>query len=189
MAMSGIPWWTTDIGGYFYGNITDPEFRELVARWFQYAAFCGIFRLHGHRVPEDPPDSTCGDSGGSNEVWSYGDEVYNITTSMMAIRETLRPYVMSIMKEASVNGTPVMRPLWFEFPGDPCSWNVEDQYMFGSTYLVCPVYVYQAVSRNVYFPGNATLWQDYFTGDTYTGGQTRTIETPLKRFPLYVRLK
>jgi len=188
MMMSGIPWWTTDIGGYFSGDINDPVFQELIVRWFQFGAFCPIFRLHGHRIPEAAPDPVCGGSGGDNEVWHFGDTAYKIISGILRLRESLRPYVMSLMEDAAVNGTPPMRPLFFEFPDDPTALTIEDQFMFGSDFLVAPVYVYQATQRQVYFPGDSSVvWTDFYTFRTIAGGQSLTYNVTLDTFPLFVR--
>ncbi len=112
MGMAGIPWWTTDIGGFHGGNPDDPAFRELFARWFAWGAFCPVMRLHGDREPRQPQYGTTGGasccSGAANEVWSYGEEVYEICKKYLEIREKMRPYTRRIMQEAHEKGTPVM---------------------------------------------------------------------------------
>ncbi|MFR1129910.1 MAG: TIM-barrel domain-containing protein, partial [Enterocloster bolteae] len=112
VAMCGIPWWTTDIGGFINGDPESEEFRELMIRWFEFGVFCPIFRLHGFRLPYPVrdilnPDGYCG-SGGPNEVWSFGEEAYEIIRRYMYVREELKPYIMGQMKLASEDGTPVM---------------------------------------------------------------------------------
>ncbi len=136
MAMSGIPWWTTDIGGFSGGTADDPAFRDLLVRWFQYGVFCPLTRLHGNRLPESTMGTTM--TGGPNEVWSFGDEVLGILTDYLHLRERLRPYVHAQARQASLNGTPMMRPLLVEFPEDPGSWEVDDQFMFGPTFSSPP---------------------------------------------------
>lgn len=121
VAMCGIPWWTTDIGGFINGDPESEEFRELMIRWFEFGVFCPIFRLHGFRLPYPVrdilnPDGYCG-SGGPNEVWSFGEEAYEIIRRYMYVREELKPYIMKQMKLASEDGTPVMRPLFYDFAG------------------------------------------------------------------------
>ena len=98
VAMCGIPWWTTDIGGFINGDPESEEFRELMIRWFEFGVFCPIFRLHGFRLPYPVrdilnPDGYCG-SGGPNEVWSFGEEAYEIIRRYMYVREELKPYIM-----------------------------------------------------------------------------------------------
>lgn len=132
MATSGIPWWNTDIGGFHGGDPESLEFRELLVRWAQYGVFCPIFRLHGDREPSSPPFSLSGLTGaqltgGPNEIWSYGEEVFSILKGLVLLRERLRPYIASQMHFAHTKGLPLMRPLLLEFPGDPGSWDVDDQ--------------------------------------------------------------
>jgi len=110
----GIPWWTTDIGGFKGGDPSSPYFRELVVRWFQFGVFCPLFRLHGVREPAPLVGSEL--TGGPNEVWSFGDEAYGIIREQLAIRERLRPYVMDQMAAAAATGVPPMRALFLEFP-------------------------------------------------------------------------
>ena len=156
VAMCGIPWWTTDIGGFINGDPESEEFRELIIRWFEFGVFCPIFRLHGFRLPYPVrdilnPDGYCG-SGGPNEVWSFGKKAYEIIRRYMYIREGLKPYIMSQMKLASEDGTPVMRPLFYDFCGDGNVYDIGDEYMFGPDLLVAPVVEQGARKRMVYLP-------------------------------------
>ncbi|OJJ44145.1 hypothetical protein ASPZODRAFT_72514 [Penicilliopsis zonata CBS 506.65] len=190
MGLSGIPWWTTDIGGFHGGNPDDSAFRELFTRWFQWGTFCPVMRLHGDREPHKEPIGTTGGatcvSGADNEVWSYGEDVYAICEKYLHIRETLREYTRSLMREAHQHGTPVMRTCFFEFPQDPLAWEVEDQYLYGSEYLCAPVLQPGQRERSVYLPEGAK-WR-LFTGETvYEGGQTVTIAAPLDSMPVLVR--
>ncbi len=190
MGLAGIPWWTTDIGGFHGGNPDDPAYREVLARWFQYGAFCPVFRLHGFRDPHRPPLSDHGGgkmlSGAPNEVWSYGEEVYQICQKYMWLRERLKPYITGLMQEAHDRGTPVMRTLFYEFPQDPHCWEVEDQYLFGRDLLVAPVMEAGVSKRSVYLPAGAR-WTNAWTGETLTGGQTLTVDAPLEVIPLFLR--
>merc|ERR1719440_1918165 len=104
VAMSGIYLWTTDIGGFRDGNTEDPVFRQLIVRWFQFGAFCPIFRLHGSRGGPQDVDK-CG-SKGYNEVWHFGDEAYHAISDVMQLRESLRGYVQAQLDLASAEGTP-----------------------------------------------------------------------------------
>lgn len=180
-ALSGIPWWTTDIGGFFNGDITSPYFRELIVRWFQYGTFCPLFRLHGYRLPLSELTGT----GGPNEVWSFGEEAYEIIRELLFLRERLRPYIMEQMKLAHERGIPPMRPLFFDYPEDGASWIAEDQFMFGPDLLVAPVLSEGARSREVYLPAGAT-WTDAWTDEVFEGGQRITADAPLNRIPLYL---
>ena len=145
MAMSGIPWWTTDIGGFFAGDPEDPTFRELLVRWFQYGAFCPLFRLHGDRQPNSRMGTAM--TGGPNEIWSFGEEVYPILKDYIFLRERLRPYLHEQAAYTTKTGIPIMRPLLVEFPEDDASWDVDDQFMFGPDLLVAPVLEQGARSR------------------------------------------
>lgn len=180
MGLSGIPWWTTDIGGFLHGDPQSPEFRELIVRWFQFGVFCPLFRLHGYRQPITP------ETGGPNEVWSFGDVAYGIIRDLMLLRERLRPYVMQLMRAAHERGTPLMRPLFFDFDRDPKTADVDDQYMFGPDLLVAPVLEAGATSRRVYLPAG-THWRDAWTGQTHDGGKTIDVDAPLDRIPLFLR--
>jgi len=193
IGIAGIPWWTTDIGGFHGGHPDSPEYRELIIRWFQFGVFCPLFRLHGHR---DPRGSASGSTarpytlgphgwGGNNEVWSFGDEAYGIITDLLFLRERLRPYVMAQMAEASATGVHPMRALFMEYPDDQRVWEVEDQFLFGSDILVAPVTEYGARSREVYLPAG-TRWRYAWTGDLFEGGQTYTMAAPLDRIPVLV---
>ncbi|MFN8466090.1 MAG: glycoside hydrolase family 31 protein [Caldilineaceae bacterium] len=190
MGIAGIPWWTTDIGGFHGGNPDDPAYREVLARWFQWGAFCPVFRLHGFRDPHKAPLSNHGGgkmlSGAANEVWSYGDEVYAICTKYMALRERMKPYITAVMKAAHEHGTPVMRTLFYEFPADAKSWDVSDEYLFGPDLLVAPVMDAGVTQRPVYLPAGAQ-WTNAWTGEVLEGGQTVTAAAPLDTIPLFLR--
>ena len=181
MGLSGIPWWTHDIGGFRGGDPTSPSFRELMVRWFQFGAFCPIFRLHGHRLP-----NTDDFNGAPNEVWSFGEAAYQILKQYLFMRERLRPYIMVQMHHAHETGLPPMRPLFVDFPSDVTCYQVEDEYMFGPDLLVAPVLEADARSRKVYLPANNS-WKDAWSDQTFPGGQWITVEAPLERIPLFLR--
>lgn len=185
IGLSGIPWWTTDIGGFHGGDPASPAYRELIIRWFQYGAFCPIFRLHGHRVSvQHGRDSVF--IGGPNELWSYGDEALRIMTEFLFLRERWRPYILAQMHLAHERGIPPMRPLFFDFPEDEPAALVDDQFLFGPDVLVAPVLEEGARERPVYLPAGAT-WIDAWSGEKREGGQTIQADAPLHRIPLYVR--
>jgi alpha-D-xyloside xylohydrolase len=198
--LSGIGWWTTDIAGFHGGDGSRPEFRELLVRWFQWAVFCPVFRLHGFRLPNDvashPPTPAqpygkpmalvFTDTGGDNEVWSWGEAVYEILKSCLFMRERLRPYAMEQMHSYSETGTPPLRPLFLEFPDDPEAWKVEDQHLFGPSLLVAPVLQFEARTRSVYLPAGSR-WTDVWTGHAYAGGQRVEVDAPLDRIPVFSR--
>lgn len=190
VAMCGIPWWTTDIGGFINGDPESEEFRELMIRWFEFGVFCPIFRLHGFRLPYPVrdilnPDGYCG-SGGPNEVWSFGEEAYEIIRRYMNVREALKPYIMKQMKLASEDGTPVMRPLFYDFCGDKNVYDIGDEYMFGPDLLVAPVVELGARKRMVYLP-EGCRWKDAGTGMVYDGGTRIEADAPLDTIPLFLK--
>jgi alpha-D-xyloside xylohydrolase len=184
VALSGIPWWTTDIGGFHGGNPSDPVYREVIVRWFEYGVWCPLFRLHGDREPRVPLSQAM--SGGPNEVWSYGDEVYEILSGILRLRERIKPYVLEQMAVAAAEGIPPMRPLWFDFPDDEDAWGIDDEYCFGPSVLVAPVTVLGARSRRVYLPAGAT-WTDPWNGEIMKGGTWIDAAAPLERIPVYLR--
>ncbi len=189
MGMAGIPWWTTDIGGFHGGDPSDPAFREVLVRWFQYGAFCPVMRLHGDRMPHQKPLGTerggrC-PSGGDNEVWSFGEEAYEICKKYLFLRERMRPYTEEAMAQAHEKGTPVMRPLFYGYPQDSQTWEVEDQYLYGDHILVAPVMYAGQTSRQVYLPEGA-VWTNVWTREEFLGGQTILVDAPLDRIPLFV---
>ena len=189
MGISGIPWWTTDIGGFHGGNIHDDAFKECFVRWFAFGAFCPVMRLHGFREPFKEPLGTTGGgkhiSGAENEVWSYGEEVYEICRKYMELREKMRPYVKTLMQDAHEKGTPIMRPLFYDFPEDKKAWEIEDQYMFGSKVLVCPV-LYEGVrERKVYLPEGK--WKNINDNRLYEGGAEYVCDAPYESIPVFVK--
>ena len=183
IAISGIPWWTTDIGGFHGGDPGDPAYQELIVRWFQYAVFCPLFRLHGDRHPRVPTGYAM--TGGPNEVWSYGEAAYEKITAAMRLRERLRPYLHEQMRVASRAGLPPMRPLFVDFPQDPGAWHVDDEFLFGPDLLVAPVLEPGARARDVYLPAGRT-WVASGTGERYDGGVAATVEVSPDRIPVFV---
>ena len=182
MGLCGFAWWTTDTGGFSNGNIESPDFRELLVRWFQYSVFTPILRMHGDRrtafdKPYFPP----------NELWSYGEEVYGILRKYLDLRLSLKPYVKELMTEASESGAPLIRAMFYEFPEDEICWTVEDQYMFGSRYLVAPVTELHATERTLYLPRGE--WRHVITGETLTGGGFVTVDAPLDTLPVFEKIK
>jgi len=193
IGLSGIPWWATDIGGFRGGDPSDPKFRELIIRWFQYGVFCPIFRLHGFREPTAEEGTEGEDTGmfdyntcGPNEVWSFGDEAYKIIKELLFMRERLHSYIMAQMKVAHEKGTPPMRPLFYDFPDDSQAWNIEDEFMFGPDILVAPVLYEGARYRKVYLP-KGPKWRDVHTKRIYSGGEYITCDAPLEVIPLFLK--
>lgn len=192
MGMAGIPWWTSDIGGFIGGDISDPYFKELLLRWFAWGAFCPVFRMHGERSPWYEREQEFINnvrqltSGQDNEVWSFGEENYEILKEYLFIRERLRPYIREVMREASESGAPVMRPMFFDFPEDKVCWETEDQYMFGPDLLVAPVMEMGMRSRSVYLP-KGLKWTEAKSGKVYEGGQRVEADAPVDVIPVFVR--
>jgi alpha-D-xyloside xylohydrolase len=190
MGIAGIPWWTTDIGGFHGGVVTDPAFHELLIRWFEWGCFCPVMRLHGNREPPKPQFGTSGGatcvSGADNEVWSYSDEVYDICKKYLFLREKLRPYIAGQMEAASSKGTPVMRPLFYDFSQDKTAWEIETEYMFGPNYLVAPVMYAGKREQELYLP-QGSRWTNVWTGETFEGGDAITAAAPLDQIPVFSR--
>jgi len=184
VALSGVPWWTTDIGGFHGGDPASPYFRELIVRWFQFGAFCPLFRLHGERYPRAPHNPLR--TGGPNEVWSFGADAYEIIRETLFLRERLRPYLMEQMRAAHEQGLPVLRPLLLAFPDDPACWTVDDQFLVGPDLLVAPVTEFGARERTVQLPAGP-MWTDVWTGAVHRGGQRIRVAAPLDRIPAFVR--
>lgn len=171
--MSGLVWWTCDIGGFITDDNTSPRFSELMIRWYQYAMYLPVFRTHGRRD--------------NNEAWNLGNDSYTHISNVMHARERLRPYIMEQMKLASERGIPPMRPLVFDYQQDPNVISIEDEFMCGPDILVCPVSDYELRCRDVYLPqGND--WIDVHTGKRYSGG-TYLADTPapIDFIPVFVR--
>lgn len=191
MGLAGIPWWTTDIGGFHGGDVRDPAFHELLIRWFQWGTFCPVMRLHGDREPHlpklNPHNPQEFPSGAGNEVWSYGEEVYEILKRHLLLRESLRPYIRDQMRRTHETGEPIMRPLFFDFPEDDVTWQVEDQYMFGPDYLVAPILEAGQRERKVYLPKGAE-WRNMSDEQVVCGGQWLTASAPLDVMPVFVRV-
>jgi alpha-D-xyloside xylohydrolase len=172
-SLSGIPYWTTDIGGFIIGNPDDPGYRELFVRWFEYGTFCPIFRLHGTRTTNQ------------NELWSYGPEAQTILTSYDRLRYRLLPYIYSLAWMITNSAYTPMRPLVMDFRSDVHATNIADQFLFGPAILVNPVTQPGATSRNLYLP--QAQWYDFWTGAPTAGGREIVAAAPLQQMPLYVR--
>jgi len=173
-AISGMPYWTTDIGGFISGgNLADPNFRELFVRWFQFGAFSPIFRVHGTRNPDE------------NELWSYGPEAQKILVDYDTLRYRLLPYIYSQAWQVTSNRATLMRPLVMDWRTDVEAQNTGDEYMFGPAILVSPVTQHGAVSRSVYLP--QALGYDFWTGQKQQGSKRIETDAPLAKLPLFVR--
>ena len=189
MGMCGIPWWNSDIGGFHNGDTESQSFRELFVRWFQFGVFSPIMRLHGARKRQSGYKSRhpgiIEESGGDNEIWSFGEENYPILKNLIALRQRLKPYICRQMDIASKTGAPVMRPMFFDYYDDEICYTLEDQYMFGSDILFAPIAYEGQTQRTVYLPkGNWVSVQD---GKRYTGGQTVLCTAEIHEFIAFVK--
>ncbi len=188
MGLAGISWWTTDIGGFDWGNIQDESFRELMVRWFQWSVFSPVLRMHGDRQPhalaaESGLTDYC---GADNELWSFGEENYEILAKYLRLREAMRPYIRRLMRQAHEEGAPVMRPLFYHYPQDAQAWQISDSYLFGEDVLVAPIMEAGGVSRQVYLP-QGSCWVEASTGTAYEGGCWVTAQAPLDVIPVFIR--
>jgi alpha-D-xyloside xylohydrolase len=172
--MTGFPYWTTDIGGFFrpMDQYTSADYQELLVRWFQFGAFCPIFRIHGFHS--------------ETEMWKYGPEVDKILTQSDQLRYRLLPYIYSAAWGVTDRGQILMKALPFEYPNDPALRDVGDQFLFGDSLLVNPVTQKGATTRRVVLPAGAD-WVDFWTGQTYRGGQTIVADAPLDRIPMLAK--
>ena len=193
MAVCGITFWTTDIGGFYGGNPEDKEFRELMVRWFQFGVFCPVLRMHGYRRPYkehgnmNDMSGEC-NTGSGNELWSFGPEVYEIMVRYIKIRERLIPYIESCLKISKNSGLPVMRPLFFDYPEDEKVYSISDEYMFGHELLVAPILEYGISEREVYLPKGMD-WIDKFSKKFYKGGGTYKIQAPIDVIPVFQKIQ
>ena len=192
MGLAGIPWWTTDIGGFMTDDVNDPAFRQLLIRWYQFAVYSPVLRMHGDRGPYDIPALDDRDWGGGylhtgqpNELWSYGEENYAIMRRYYDLRLSMRGYIRALFEEAHTDGSPLIRAMFYEFPEDPVCWDLADQYMFGDKYLVAPILHLDQFRRDVYLP--AGRWKLTSTGETFTGGRTVEVDAPIAYMPVFKR--
>lgn len=189
MAMSGIPWWNSDIGGFLVGDIESDYFKELVVRWAQFGVFSPVMRLHGSRLrtknQKDRHPGVKERSGGDNEIWSFGEENYKILKGLVELRERLRPYICHYMDLASETGAPIMRPMFFDYYEDEVCYTLEDQYMFGEDILFAPISAQGQTGREVYLPEGS--WIDVNTKEVYEGKKWVTCTAQLHQFIAFVR--
>jgi alpha-D-xyloside xylohydrolase len=172
--MSGSPYWTTDIGGFFRpeDQYTSAAYHELLIRWFQFGAFCPIFRIHGYRS--------------ETEMWKYGSEVEKILEQYDDLRYRLLPYIYSSAWGVTDRGEVLMKALPFVFPADLSLRDVSDQFMFGDSLLVNPVTERDATTRRVVLPAGNN-WVNFWTGQIQRGGQTITADAPIDQMPIFVK--
>ncbi len=193
MGLAGIPWWTTDVGGFMTDDVNDPDFRQLLIRWYEFAVYSAVLRMHGDRGPYNIPPLDDRDWGGGylhtgqpNELWSYGEENYRIMRKYLDIRWGMHDYIKGLYREASENGSPLIRTMFYEFPEDRKCWELQDQYMFGDRYLVAPILRLNQFERDVYLP--AGTWRDTRDGKEYQGGQVIHTMAPIDSIPVFERV-
>ncbi|WP_421724187.1 TIM-barrel domain-containing protein [Bauldia sp.] len=198
--MAGLGWWTTDIGGFYEGHVHSPAFHELLVRWFEFGVFSPICRLHGFRVPEDVPPPAEGEpvtygqdtfniftnTGGPNEVWSFGADVEAILIELLRVREALRPYLKDCFANYAATGDPVMAPVHYHFPDELAQRGEPMTYMLGPDLLVAPVTEPGTERMTVALPG-ASDWLHAWTGEPFQGGRSATVDCPPGRCPVFVR--
>jgi alpha-D-xyloside xylohydrolase len=190
LTLCGVPHYNSDIGGFFLWDYQNPlqnaDYRELYARWVQFGTFCPMMRSHGADAPR--------------EIYQFGkkgEPVYDAIEKYINLRYSLLPYIYSTSWDVTANQSSMMRPLVMDFPSDKKALNIDDQYMFGKSILVCPVTKsmynqdgqadFSSIkTRKLYLP-SGTQWIDFWTGETVEGGQTITKETPIDIMPLYVK--
>ena len=189
MAMCGIPWWNSDIGGFLFGDTESESFRELIVRWFQFGLFCPIMRLHGTRLNQsyyvDEAPDVMVKGGGYNEIWHFGEENYRTIEKLINTRIKMRDYTLSLARDAHENGAPMMRPMFFEFPDDPKCYELWDQYMYGPDILFAPIYNEHQTDREVYLP--AGEWVSVLDGMIYQGGASISVHAEIDQYIAFVR--
>ncbi|MDP7976388.1 MAG: glycoside hydrolase family 31 protein [TACK group archaeon] len=167
-SVSGIPYWTTDTGGFFSGDPSTPSYKEIFIRWLQWSTFTPIMRVHGTWYAKEP--------------WRFGEDGKQIIKSYIELRHRLFPYIYSVARMVT-DGYTMMRPLFMDFD-DRQVLNISDQYMFGPSIMVCPVTA-PSTRRRVYLPkGN---WYDFWTGKAIAGGSLIEVDSPLNKVPLFVK--
>lgn len=168
---AGLPWFSTDTGGYFGIDTADPDKRELFLRWLQLSCFSSIMRVHGRDCVKEP--------------WCFGESYEQSIVWYIRLREQLMPYLYTEAIRCAQEDTVMVRPLAFDYPEDPAAAHIPDEFMLGPSLLVCPVAHKGAVSRSVYLPqGN---WYDFYTGKLYPGGTTYTVAAPIGKIPVFAK--
>jgi alpha-D-xyloside xylohydrolase len=172
--ITGMPYWTTDIGGFFRpdSQYTSKDYQELLIRWYQWGAFNPIFRIHGFHSKTEP--------------WNYDQQVRDDMLKMLHLRYRLLPYIYSNAWQITKNGSTMMRPLIMDFNGDTSAMNQSYEYMFGKAILVAPVTEPKVNEQNVYLP-ESVEWYNFWTGEHFNGGQTISAKAPLDKIPLFVK--
>jgi alpha-D-xyloside xylohydrolase len=179
--MTGSPYWSHDIGGFFRDSksinpqfdsqYTNPEYIELLTRWFQFGTFSPIFRIHGY-VSE-------------TEIWRYGQEFEDMARKFIDLRYQLMPYIYSQAWQITNNSKQLMSPLAYQFPNDKNTWGIKDQLFFGESLMVGLVTEYKARTKDMYFPKGE--WYNYWTNEKIIGGKKVSVKAELNETPLFVK--
>lgn len=196
ISLTGIPYWNSDIGGFFLskfsGKLKDPEYRELYVRWLQFGAFCPMMRSHGTDAPR--------------EIYQFGqkgDKAYDAIEKFINMRYSLLPYIYSTSWEVTTKQSSMMRALFMDFAYDSIATGINDEFMFGNSFLVAPVtkamYIKAVTGKKlpeedfgtlktspVYLPAGVD-WYDFWTNEKIKGGKKIEKETPLDIIPLYIK--
>lgn len=181
-SLSGIPYWNTDTGGFFgnrsagNGDPRNPKYQELFSRWFQFSAFCPMFRVHGSYG-----------LGPGKEFWRFDEKTQGILRTYLDLRYRLLPYLYSTAWQVTSEGAPFMRPLVVDFPNDPQVIGIGDQYLFGPAIMVTPVTASGATAQSVYLPAAKAPWFNFWTGENCPAGQSVEAAAPIETLPLFVR--
>ncbi len=181
-SLSGIPYWNTDTGGFFgnrsagNGDPENPAYAELFTRWFQFSAFCPMFRVHGSYGLKP-----------GKEIWRFDQKAQDIQRTYLNLRYRLMPYLYSVAWQVTSDGSTFMRPLLMDFPKDPHVLDIGNQYLFGPALMVTPVTTEGATNQSVYLPADAAPWYNFWTGETVPAGQRIETAAPIETLPLFVR--
>ncbi len=181
-SLSGIPYWNTDTGGFFgnraagNGDPKNPQYEELFSRWFQFSAFCPMFRVHGSYGLRP-----------GKELYRFDEKTQGILRTYLDLRYRLLPYLYSVAWQVTSNGTPFMRPLVVDFPKDQQAMGIGDQYLFGPAIMVTPVTTAGATTQSVYLPASGTPWFNFWTGAASAAGRRVEAAAPVETLPLFVR--
>lgn len=184
MSMCGMPWWNTDIGGFYGGDTTTDYFRELIVRWFQFGVFCPVMRVHGNRVLHGERHSVKEPTGDPNELWSFGEENFKILKDLVFLRERLRDYIEKNLDNSSQTGVPLMRPMFVDFPDDEKCYTLSQQYMFGDDIIFAPIVEQGQRVKDFYIPSGE--WILTMNGKEYTAG-SHSVDVKISDFVALVR--
>ena len=182
LSLSGIPYWNTDTGGFFgnrsagNGDPANPQYQELFSRWFQFSAFCPMFRVHGSYGLRP-----------GREFYRFDEKTQAILRTYLDLRYRLLPYLYSVAWQVTSNGSTFMRPLVMDFTNDPQVPGIGDQYLFGPSIMVTPVTTAGAATRSVYLPAGSAPWTNFWTGETSAAGQRVEAAAPIETLPLFIR--